>query len=144
MKRQVVAFGRGIVFLMIAVLIAGCLSLDEGRQGSGARQTNLLDPADVVGKRLAGSGEDGAYSFLLKEDGTLEYTVDGTVYTGFWSFDRAAPMYRYTFDWTEDGEEQGYIIDLMRDGAKITIFGHWYLTDAYITFRKDVETEDQN
>jgi hypothetical protein len=142
MKRQVAVLGCGIVFLAVAVLFAGCLSLDRERQNSGTRQMNLLDPAEVVGKKLAGSDEDGMYSFLLKEDGTLEYTVDGNRYTGSWSFDKSAPMYRYTFDWTENGEEQGYIMDLARDGAKISVFGHWYLTDAYITFRKDVEADD--
>jgi hypothetical protein len=146
MKRRFLA-GNGIIFLITAVLFTGCWSLLSGQRPQGSNnsqtntQTNLLDPVDVVGKKLMGSDEDGDYSFLLKEDGTLEYTVDGNLYTGSWSFDKSARMFRYTFDWTEDGEEQGYIMDLLQDGAKITVYGHWYLTDAYITFRKDVEIE---
>jgi hypothetical protein len=146
MKKHSIIFGCGIVFLLTAVLFTGCWSSpssqSQGRQSYNNLQWTFLDPVDVVGKKLTGSDENGDYSFLLNEDGTLEYTVNGTINAGEWAFDDSITMYRYTFDWTENGTEQGYIMDFMQDGAKIAIIGHWYLTDAYLTFHKDVAFEE--
>jgi hypothetical protein len=145
MRKRSVFFGDSVLFLMAVALFTGCWSWTSGqsqsRQGNNLPWT-LLDPADVVGKKLIGSDEDGEYSFLLNEDGTLEYTVNGTVNPGEWSFEDTRTMYRYTIDWTENGREQGYIMDFMRDGAKITISGHWYITDSYITFQKEAAFEN--
>jgi hypothetical protein len=131
----------GILFCLI---LAGCFTTNTS-QSSGQRlnsQMRLLDPADVTGKKLAGSDETGEYSFLLNQDGILEYTVNNIVYKGAWSFDRSAKMYRYKFDWTEGDKKQGYIMDFLANGQEITIAGHWYLTDAYITFGKKVVFEE--
>jgi hypothetical protein len=102
----------------------------------------LLNPPDVVGRKLIGSDENGSYSFLLNQNGTLEYTINDTLYHGTWSFDASTKMYRYIFDWIEDGKKQGYIMDFLANGPKISVAGHWYLTDAYITFGKELTFEE--
>ncbi|MDR1159723.1 MAG: hypothetical protein LBK69_03755 [Syntrophomonadaceae bacterium] len=135
----------GLIFVMF--MIMGCFtttSYTGNRQAAqhSNSQYRLLDPIDVVGKNLIGTDEIGAYSFLLNEDGNLEYTVNGTVNTGNWTFDKSAEMYRYTFNWTEDGKQQGYIMDFLDNGAEIIIAGHWYLTDDFITFGKKATIEE--
>jgi hypothetical protein len=135
----------GMLFVMF--MVTGCFTAPsssgnkQGIQRSNS-QMRVLDPPDVVGKNLVGTDENGTYSFLLHEDGNLEYTVNGTVNTGNWTFDKSAKMYRYIFNWTEDGKQQGYIMDFLVNGAEITIAGHWYVTDAYITFGKKVTIEE--
>jgi hypothetical protein len=131
----------GILFCLILVSCFTTNTSQSGGQRSNS-QMKLLDPADVVGKKLVGSDETGEYSFLLNQDGLLEYTVNNIVYNGTWSFDRSTRMYRYTFDWTEGDRKQGYIVDFLANGQEITIAGHWYLTDAYITFGKEVVFEE--
>jgi hypothetical protein len=143
MKNKFAFFG--IIFVMF--MIMGCFTTPSS---SGNRQVTqrsnsqnrLLDPTDVVGKNLIGTDESGSYSFLLHEDGNLEYTVNGTVNTGNWTFDKSAQMYRYIFNWTEGGKQQGYIMDFLANGSEITIAGHWYITDAFITFGKKVTIEE--
>jgi hypothetical protein len=133
-----------VVFWATAVLFTSCFSFPAEQSRSRQRDIpwTFLEPADVVGKKLAGTDEDGDYSFLLNTDGTLEYTINGIANIGTWSFDASVTMYRYTFEWTENGTEQGYIMEILQDGPEITIAGHWFLTDAYITFRKDVKFEE--
>jgi hypothetical protein len=102
----------------------------------------LLDPNDVTGKKLIGSDDSGTYSFFLNQDGTFIYTVDEAVYNGKWSFDGKQKIYRYLFDWTENDKKQGYIMDFLANGSEITLAGHWYLTDAYMTFVKKLSFEN--
>ncbi|MDR1147661.1 MAG: hypothetical protein LBK66_03435 [Spirochaetaceae bacterium] len=135
----------GLIFVMF--MIMGCFTTPSstGNRQAAQRsnsQKRLLDPIDVVGKNLIGTDESGAYSFLLHEDGNLEYTVNGTVNTGNWTFDKSAVMYRYTFNWTEGGKQQGYIMDFLANGAEIIIAGHGYATDAFITSWKKVTIEE--
>jgi hypothetical protein len=133
-----------VVFLAVVALFIGCFSFHAGQGRSRTdTQWTFLEPEDVVGKKLVGSDEEGEYSFLLNEGGTLEYTINGTVNIGTWSFDAFAAMYRYAFEWTEDGKDQGYLIEILLDGTRITITGHWFLTDDFITFRKDATFEQQ-
>ncbi|MFP3040764.1 hypothetical protein LQZ19_02975 [Treponema primitia] len=133
----------GIAFAI--VMLMGCFSTPSS-SGNGAQRSNnqmrLLDPTDVVGKNLVGTDESGTYSFLLHEGGKLEYTINDMVNTGNWSFDKSKKIYRYTFNWTEDGKEKGYIMDFLANEAEITVAGHWYLTDAFITFGKKVTIEE--
>jgi hypothetical protein len=123
------------------------MSLGGGTTASQSnRRTNsnmkLLDPIDVVEKKLIGSDDSGTYSFLLNQDGTFLYTVNEEIYNGKWTFDRNQKMYRYTFDWTEDDKKRGYIMDFLADGPEITLAGHWYLTDAYMPFGKKLSFEN--
>jgi hypothetical protein len=131
--------GRSFLGLALTLIITGCFTLPSSQ---GARRSGGINPPDVTGRRLIGSDENGSYSFLLNEDGTLEYTVNDTVYHGTWSFNGSRQMYPYTFDWTEGDKKQGYIMDFLEIGEKISVSGYWYLTDAFISFSKDVTFEE--
>ena len=134
--------GRCFAGLIMAMIIMGCFTTqNQGSQRSND-QMRLLNPPDVVGRKLIGSNENNSYSFLLNQNGTLEYTVNDTLYNGTWSFNESAEMYRYSFDWIEGDKKQGYIMDFLASGPKITVAGYWYLTDVYLTFERKVTFEE--
>jgi hypothetical protein len=127
MKSRFLSFGLLIVILEIIFTLVGCLTSTSNNAQRGQvsnSQMRLLDPPDIIGKKLVGSDENGTYSFYFNQNGTFEYIINDNVYSGNWSFDRSARMYRYTFDWTEGDKKQGYIMDFLTDGPEITIAGH--------------------
>jgi hypothetical protein len=128
----------------VFVLTISCGTIGNTQQNTGRSNNNmrLLNPEDVVGRNLVGSDESGTYRFTLNQDGSLEYAVNDNIYYGKWTFDKNGRMYRYTFDWVEDGKNNGYIMDFLASGTEITLAGHWYLTDAYITFSKKLEFKE--
>jgi hypothetical protein len=141
-----------VLIINIFVLITSCGTMVNTQRNTRQNTNPLsnylnnnrrrLDPEDVVGKKLVGSDEKDSYRFTLNPNGSLEYILNENVYTGSWTFNQDAKMYRYTFDWTEDGKKQGYIMDFSEENNEITLAGHWYITDAYITFYKKLAFEE--
>jgi len=101
--------------------------------------STLLNPENINGKKLISYDDKDSYSFLFNSDGTFIYTEGKNTYTGEWKFNGKEKMYRYTIDWTENGKKQGYIADFLKDNGKIILAGHWYLTDAYKPFSRDLK-----
>ena len=122
---------------------------DRARRGSellnaiAANSPDLIRPNEILGKRLSGSNDNEAYTFIFMDNNILEYTINGKMYIGTWKYDESGPpVLRYQIEWNEDGELKGYGVDIFRrDRNSAVIQGYWYLTDAQIQFRKEVVIE---
>jgi hypothetical protein len=143
MKKKNQVLGYCGIFLCMTLVLVGCWT--TGTPGGTGRVTNsqmkLLEPSDVVGKKLVGSDKDIDYGFLLSQDGSLEYTVDDMVYNGTWTFDKKREMLRFNLEWMEGSDKQGYMVNFIANGPEITISGYWYITTAYKTFLRIVAFE---
>jgi hypothetical protein len=109
------------------------------KEDNTARQKikfEILYPVDIVGKLLVGSDEKSEYGLMLFTDGHFLYKINDLICEGMWTFDGTAPLYRYRFDWMEDGKPQGYAVDFGKNGQLIVWIGHWYLTGEYRSFFK--------
>jgi len=132
-----------VLMISLFFLIISCVSTENTPKNAERKNSNvqLFVPENIIGKKLVGSDENGAYKLLIKEDGTFEYTINENVYVGKWEFDKNARMYPYKFTWTEGDKKQGYIMDFFVNKDEITWAGHWYLTDAFKPFHKKFTLE---
>jgi hypothetical protein len=134
---------RRVCFIpgLVALILMGCFSTQPVTHQKGQQsrpRITLLTPDDILDKPLSGSDKDGDFSFLFKQDGTLEYMVNDTVNVGTWEYDGSSKIMRYKLDWTENGNPNGYGADIAIMNGEVIINAHWYLTDAYITMFKKV------
>ena len=134
------------ILLCVLHLCASCFTAESSRRDTAQISVpdKLLDPDDVVGKNLIGSDNSGTYKFLLHEDGSLEYTKNNILNYGKWSFNNESIIYRYTFHWTENGTETGYIMDFFVDTdftekSEIHLWGQWLY--GYYPFRRVLRFE---
>ena len=92
-------------------------------------------PSEVLNRTLEGINESVGRSVTFKEDGVLEITTESGTFVGAWEYDASRALRPLTISWDENGEPQGYIAALIRQGDTYTLFGDWYVTDAFIQFR---------
>ena len=96
--------------------------------------SHSLLPDALIGKTLIGADEKGTHKLIMKENGSFEYTKNENVYTGTWSFNSEEKRYPYKFEWNENGQQQGYIMDFFGNEILLIWIGSWYITDAYKPF----------
>ncbi|MCL2444127.1 MAG: hypothetical protein FWD13_11795 [Treponema sp.] len=93
-----------------------------------------LNPNDITGKTLISFDQGVLHRLTVNQNGTFEYSKNENIYHGTWTFDANAFMYRYIFEWTENGEKQGYIMDFTSYEGVISWSGRWTVTDAQKPF----------
>ena len=135
-----------VLLVNVFLVLISCFSTGDLQRNSGQPNVNgrFLNPEEVVGKYMIGSDETGSYKFLLKQDGSLEYTLNENVYYGTWIFNEKQIMYRYTIEWTENEKKTGYIIDFMvgadfLEGSEIQLYGNWLY--GYYPINKKIKFE---
>jgi hypothetical protein len=147
-----------ILFIGIMLMLVSCSTTGNSVESQRGVQSNpnrrVLNPEEicgimfvngenVAGGRLGGGNIDDRYQLLVNENGTFNYTKNGNAYTGTWSFNINERLYRYIFEWVEDGNKQGYIMDFMKDNDYVIWTGRWFATDAYkglsVRFQENVE-----
>jgi len=136
---------QGIIIIVVMVVIAvSCVTTNSSnqKQGTPSVNPNLLTPTDIFNKRLTGTDNTGTYTFVFKEDGSLEYTLNNLTYTGIWFFDGTSQIMKYRIEWNEDGVKKGYGVDIIRRQNDILLHGYWYMTDAMIAFSKLLTIEE--
>ena len=139
------------------ILVVSCFTTGTTQQSKQStaqqnRNSKILSPNDIIGKKLTGVNVNGGksgggniddvYQLQLYEDGTFEYIKNGNAYKGKWTFDIARELYRYVFEWEENGNKQGYIMDFMQYGDDIIWMGQWFITDAYKQISVRFKVED--
>jgi hypothetical protein len=129
------------VIIFVNVLISCALLSRDQKPVKPRQNNNLLNPTDILDKRLSGSDKDGDYTFIFKENNILEYILNGKSFFGNWEYDSSSKIMRYKIDWNEDGNEKGYVVDIIKMENKILIHGYWYITNAYIAINKEVMIE---
>jgi hypothetical protein len=94
----------------------------------------LLNPDDIVGRILYSFDQNIIHRLKVNQDGTFQYSKNENIYNGTWIFDGNARMYRYVFEWIENGEKQGYIMDFTLNEGVVTWNGRWTVTNAQKSF----------
>lgn len=112
---------------LVMILLAGCLST-----GSQEGSMTFLTPEQLIDKTITGGNDRGeTFSILFTGDNQFTLVLAGAEYKGTWKYDATKTLMAYTLDWNKGENPQGYLTSITQEKDKVTLSGHWYLTDAY-------------
>ena len=126
------------LLVVVSIFLVSCGTAENSRQNNALQVSNIrqINPEEILERPMIGinfseRNVNDTYQLTVHGDGTFDYVKNGTSYNGDWSFDINKVIYRYVFEWFEEDNKQGYMVEFSQHGDDIVWMGQWLVTQAY-------------